>query len=66
MKEEMVQELIKEWQKGAHGYIPELKEADVVWLGCENVNSLSLFHPTKSKTCNSQTYIKSTKQMGHV
>ncbi len=28
-EEEMVQELLKDWQKGAHGYIPEVKEQDV-------------------------------------
>jgi hypothetical protein len=47
----MVQELLKNWQKGAHRYILEVKEANVIQLGCENVNSLSLFHPTKSKMC---------------
>ncbi len=45
----MVQELSKDWQKEAHGHIPEVKEDNVIQLGCENVNSLSLFHPTKSK-----------------
>jgi hypothetical protein len=44
----MGQELLKDWQKGAHGYIPEVKEDNVIQLGCENVNSLSIFHPTKS------------------
>jgi hypothetical protein len=48
-EEEMVQELLKDWQKGAHGYIPEVKEDNVIQLGCENFNSLSIFHPTKSK-----------------
>ncbi len=48
-EEEMIQELLQGWQKGAHGYIPEVKEDDVIQLGCENVNSLSIFHPTKSK-----------------
>jgi hypothetical protein len=48
-EEEMVQELLKDRQKGAHGYIPEVNEDDVIQLGCENVNSLSHFHPTKSK-----------------
>jgi hypothetical protein len=37
------------WQKGAHGYIPEVKDNNMICLGCENVNSLSIFHPTKSK-----------------
>jgi hypothetical protein len=48
-EEEMVQELLKDWQKGAHRYIPEGKEDNVIRLGCENVNSLSNFYPTKSK-----------------
>jgi hypothetical protein len=48
-EEEMMQELLKDWQKGAHGYIPEVKEDNVIQLGCENVNSLSIFHPIKSK-----------------
>ncbi len=49
-EEEMVQELLKDWQKGAHQYIPEVKEDDVILqLGCENFNSPSIFHPTKSK-----------------
>jgi hypothetical protein len=48
-EEEMEQELLNGWQKGAHRYIPEVKEDNVIQLGCENVNSLSIFHPTKSK-----------------
>jgi hypothetical protein len=45
----MVRELLNGWQKGAHGYIPKVKEDTIILLGCENVNSLSIFHPTKSK-----------------
>ncbi len=48
-EEEMMQELLKDWQKGSHGYIPEVKEDNDICLQCENVNSLSIFHPTKSK-----------------
>jgi hypothetical protein len=48
-EEEMVRELLNGWQKGAHGYIPEVKDNNVICLGCENVNSLGIFHPTKSK-----------------
>jgi hypothetical protein len=48
-EEEMVQELLKDWQKGTHGYIPEVKEDNIIQLGCENVNSPSIFHPTNSK-----------------
>ncbi len=45
----MVQEVLNDWQKVAHEYILEVKEDNVIQLGCENVNSLSIFHPTKSK-----------------
>ncbi len=48
-EEEMVQELLKDWQKRAHRYIPEVKEDNFIWLGCVNGNSISIFHPTKSK-----------------
>ncbi len=48
-EEEMVWELLNGWQKGAHGYIPEVKDNNIIRLGCEHVNSLSIFHPTKSK-----------------
>jgi hypothetical protein len=48
-EEEIVWELLNGWQKGAHGYIPEVKDVNVIHQGCENVNSLSIFHPTKSK-----------------
>ncbi len=47
-KEEMVWELLNGWQKGAHGYIPEVKDNNVIHLGCGKVDSLSIFHPTKS------------------
>jgi hypothetical protein len=48
-EEESVRELLNGWQKGAHEYIPEVKDDNVIYLGCENVNNLSIFHPTKSK-----------------
>jgi hypothetical protein len=38
-------------KKGAHGYILEVKDDNIICLGCENVNSLSIFHPTKSNMC---------------
>jgi hypothetical protein len=50
-EEEMVQEHLNGWQKGAHEYIPEFKDDNIIRLGCEHVNSLSIFHPTKSKMC---------------
>jgi hypothetical protein len=46
-EEEMMWELLNGWQKGACEYIPEVKEDNVIQLGCENVSSLSIFHPTK-------------------
>ncbi len=48
-EEEMVRKLLNRWQKGAHGYIPEVMDDNIIHLGCENVDSLSIFHPTKSK-----------------
>jgi hypothetical protein len=48
-EEEIVQELLYGWQKGDHRYIPEVKEDNVILLRCGNLNSLSIFHPTKSK-----------------
>jgi hypothetical protein len=63
-EEKMVRELLNGWQKLAHGYIPEVKDDNIIPLGCENVNSLSIFHPTKSKMPNSPTYIKGIKRMG--
>jgi hypothetical protein len=48
-EEEMVRELLNGWQKGAHRYIPGVKDKNIIHLGCENVSSLSIFHPTKSK-----------------
>jgi hypothetical protein len=48
-EEEMVRELLNGWQKGAHGYIPKVEDNNIIRLGCKNVNSLSIFHPTKSK-----------------
>jgi hypothetical protein len=45
----MVQELLEQWRKGRHGFVSDKKGDDIIRLGCENVNSLSLFHPTKSK-----------------
>jgi hypothetical protein len=49
-EEEMVRELLIGWQIGARGYIPEVKEDNNIHLGCENINNLSIFRPTKSKT----------------
>jgi hypothetical protein len=48
-EEEMVRELLNGWQKGAHGYIPEVKDNKIIRLGYDHVNSLSIIHPTKPK-----------------
>jgi hypothetical protein len=48
-EEAMVQDLLDQWQKGGHGYVLDIKGDDTIRLGCKNVNSLSLFHPIKSK-----------------
>jgi hypothetical protein len=61
-EEEMVQELLNGWQKRAHGYIPEVKDDNVIRLGCENVNSLSIFHPTKSKKMRKLTHLHQRHQ----
>jgi hypothetical protein len=43
--------ILNGWQKGAHGYVPEVKEDNIIHLEYENVNSMNIFHfhPTKSK-----------------
>jgi hypothetical protein len=45
----MVQELLDQWWKGGHGFVPDVKGDNIIRLGCENMNCLSLFHPTKLK-----------------
>ncbi len=60
-EEEMVQELLNGWQKGANGYIPEVKDDIIIRLGCENVNSLT---QPNQRCANSLTYIKGIKRMG--
>ncbi len=46
-EEEMVQALLKYWQKGAHGYILEVKEDIVIQLGCENVPGGTVGYPAQ-------------------
>ena len=48
-EEAMVQDLLEKWRKGGHGYVPDVKGDNIVRIGCENANSLSLFdlHLTK-------------------
>ena len=43
-EEAMVQDLLEQWRKGGHSYIPDVRKGDdIVRLGCKNANSLSLF-----------------------
>ncbi len=48
-EEVMVQDLLEQWRKGGHRFVPDNKDDDILCLGCENVYSLSLFNPSKSK-----------------
>jgi hypothetical protein len=48
-EEMMVQDLLEQWRKGRHGYVPDVKGDNIVRLGCENANSLSLFDPHLTK-----------------
>ena len=48
-EEAMVQDLLEQWRKGGHGYVPDVKGDSIVRLGCENANSLSLFDPRSTK-----------------
>jgi hypothetical protein len=59
----MVWGFLNRWQKGAHGYIPEVKGINIIHLECENSNSLSIFHPTKSKM-RKLTHLHQKHQMG--
>ncbi len=44
-EEAMVRDLLEQWRKGGHGYVPDVKGDNIVRLGCENANSLSLYDP---------------------
>ena len=48
-EEETVRELLEQLKGGAHGYIPPTKEENTIRLGCENVNSLSMFDKKQTK-----------------
>ncbi len=64
-EEEMVRELLNGWQKGAHyGYIPEVKEGNIIQLECENLNSVVTFTQPNQRCANSLTYIKGIKRTG--
>ena len=44
-----IQELLKQWESGAHRYVPDSKNNNIVRLACENTNGLSLFHRKATK-----------------
>ena len=44
-EERAVQEMVTQWSKGSHGYVPAKKPEEVVRLAAENANSLSIYHP---------------------
>jgi len=48
-EEETVRELLEQLKGGAHGYTPSTKEENIIRLGCENVNSLSIFDKKQTK-----------------
>ena len=49
-EERMVKDVVSQWEKGGHGYVPDSKPDDVLRLTMENANSLSLFSPEQWKT----------------
>jgi hypothetical protein len=48
-EEEIVKGILDQWGKGAHGFIPTVKEDDIILLGCKNVNSLSMYNQKETK-----------------
>jgi hypothetical protein len=46
-----IQELLNQWKSGAHGYVPDMKDNNIILLACENTNRLSLFHRKALKIC---------------
>ena len=48
-EEAMVRDLLEQWRKGGHGYVPDVKGDNTVRLGCENANSLSIYDPGLTK-----------------
>ncbi len=48
-EEKIVKGILDQWGKGAHGFVPMVKEDDIIQLGCENVNSLSMYNQKKTK-----------------
>jgi hypothetical protein len=48
-EEETVRKLLEQLKEGAHGFVPQVKEDNIIRLGCENVNSLSHFDSKQVK-----------------
>ena len=44
-----VRELLAQWEGGAHGYVPEAKEDNIIRIACENTNGIGLFHKDNLK-----------------
>ena len=38
-----IQELLNQWESGAHGYVPDMKENNIISLACENTNGIVYF-----------------------
>ena len=49
-EERIVKDIVSQWEKGGHGYVPDSKPDDVLRLTMENAKSLSLFSPEQWKT----------------
>jgi hypothetical protein len=45
-----IQELLNQWESGAHSYVPYTKNDNIIRLACKNTNRLSLFHRKAHKT----------------
>ncbi len=45
----MVRDLLEQWRKGGHGYVPDNKGDNIVRLGCEHATSLNLYDPRSTK-----------------
>ena len=41
--------LLAQWEGGAHGYVPDVKEDNTICLACENTNGLTLLHSRNPK-----------------
>ena len=44
-----INQLLEQWEGGAHGFVPEKKDENIIRLVGENVNSLGLYNRTNQK-----------------